>query len=351
MDGIDAAILETDGETIAAFGPTHFSPYPTSTRDRLRTAIEAAIAARFEGPLPAPIAELELDLTAAHAEAALALVKASELKPADVDVIGFHGQTLVHRPTERLTLQIGSGPQLARATGVSVVSGFREADVRAGGQGAPIVPAYHLALARERAPVAIVNIGGVANVTFIGRNGELIAFDTGPGNAPIDDWVFRLTGKAYDEGGMLAASGRVHENIVAAQLAHPYFSKPAPKSLDRMDFTADMARNLSAADGAATLTAVTARAIAKSRELLPESPREWIACGGGRHNAALMAALRDLLGGGAVRTAEDVGWRGDFIEAEAIAFLAVRSLRGLPYTFSKTTGVTRPMSGGSLFTP
>jgi anhydro-N-acetylmuramic acid kinase len=351
MDGIDAAILETDGETIAAFGPTHFSPYSAAMRDRLRKAIETAGGLRFDGPLPAALAELERDLTTAHADAVPALLRSGGLSVRDIDVVGFHGQTIVHRPAEHTTLQIGSGPQLARATGVAVVGDFRSRDVRAGGEGAPIVPIYHRALVNERGPIAVVNIGGVANVTFVGRNGDVIAFDTGPGNAPIDDWMLRHTGKPYDDGGTLARSGRVHENIIDAQLAHPYFSKLAPKSLDRMDFTADMVRNLSAADGAATLTAFTARTIAMAREHLPEIPREWIVCGGGRHNASLMSALRSALSDSVVKSAEDQSWRGDFVEAEALAFLAVRSLRGLPITFPKTTGVARAMSGGTLFMP
>jgi anhydro-N-acetylmuramic acid kinase len=280
-----------------------------------------------------------------------ALLRSEGLQSADIDAIGFHGQTLMHRPAQRLSLQIGSGPQLAHATGLAVVGDFRSADLRAGGQGAPIVPVYHQALARDRAPVAVVNIGGVANVTFVGRGGELIAFDTGPGNAPIDDWALRFSGKPIDESGKLARSGRVDDNIIAAQLAHPYFSKAAPKSLDRMDFTADMARNLSPADGAATLTAFTARAIAMAGMHFPVAPREWIVCGGGRHNPVLMAALRAALPDASVKTAEEAGWRGDFVEAEAIAFLAVRSLRGLPTTFPQTTGAPRPTVGGSLFIP
>ena len=351
MDGIDAAILETDGEAVAAFGPTHFAPYADGLRDRLRAAIEAAPGLRRDGPLPVAVTELERAVTAAHAGVVSALLRESGLTARDIDVIGFHGQTLVHQPEKRVSIQIGSGPQLARMIGIAVVSDFRSADLRAGGQGAPIVPAYHLALARTSAPVAVVNIGGVANVTFISRSGELIAFDTGPGNAPIDDWALRFTGKPVDEGGALAQHGRVHENIVAGQLAHSYFAKPAPKSLDRMAFAADMARNLSAADGAATLTAFTARAIAMARAQFPEEPREWIVCGGGRHNPVLMYELRKALGANAVKSAEDVGWRGDFIEAEAIAFLAVRSVRGLPITFPKTTGAPRALSGGSLFTP
>ncbi|MDZ4867560.1 MAG: anhydro-N-acetylmuramic acid kinase [Alphaproteobacteria bacterium] len=348
MDGIDAAILDTDGERIAAFGPARFEPYSADMRARLREAIDRAATMPLSGPLPADIEALERELTQAHARAVTALLMEAGLTPNDIDVVGFHGQTLVHRPQHRMTLQIGSGPRLAQATGIDVVNDFRTADVRAGGQGAPLVPIYHAALAADRAPVAVLNIGGVANVTFVGRGGELIAFDTGPGNAPIDDWALKHTGQPIDKDGALAAKGRVNENVVAHLLEHAYFAKPAPKSLDRMDFALDMARNLTPEDGAATLTAFTARAIAKARAHLPRPPQAWIVCGGGRLNPTLMRELRTALDGATVLTAEDAGWRGDFIEAEATAYLAVRSLRGLPISFPLTTGVPRPMAGGAL---
>lgn len=348
MDGIDAAILDTDGERIAAFGPTRFAPYASEMRAKLRAAIEQAATMSAAGPLPPEIATLERELTQAHARAIAALLAEAGLASRDIDLIGFHGQALVHRPERRMTLQIGSGPLLAETAAIDVVGDFRTADVRAGGQGAPLVPIYHATLAKDRAPVAVLNIGGVANVTFIGRDGSLIAFDTGPGNAPIDDWALKYTGKPIDQGGAIAAKGRVNENVVAHLLQSNFFAKPAPKSLDRMDFSLDMARNLAVEDGAATLTAFTARAIAKARDHFPETPLTWIVCGGGRHNPVLMRELRAALGSANVVTAEDAGWRGDFIEAEAFAYLAVRSLRGLPISFPTTTGARRPMSGGTL---
>jgi anhydro-N-acetylmuramic acid kinase len=351
MDGIDAAILDTDGERIHAFGPTRFAPYYPQMRAALRLAIERAASIRAAGPLPPDIELLERELTDIHANAVLALLAEANLEPRQIDAIGFHGQTLIHRAAGRTTLQIGSGQGLAAATGIDVVGDFRTADMRAGGQGAPLVPIYHAALAVARAPVAVLNIGGVANVTFVGRGGALLAFDTGPGNGPIDDWALEHTGKPVDEFGALAAKGRVNENVIAHLLTHAYFAKPAPKSLDRMDFALDMARNLAPEDGAATLTAFTARSIAKARDHFPEPPREWVVCGGGRHNPTLMRELRAALQGASVITAEDAGWRGDFIEAEAFAYLAARSLRGLPISYPMTTGVARPMSGGVLSSP
>lgn len=351
MDGIDAAILDTDGERIAAFGPARFEPYSPKMRAKLRAGVAHAAKWSGQGPLPPDIATLERELTQAHAAAVNALLADASLHPNEIDVVGFHGHALMHRPDRRLTLQIGSGPALAESTGIAVVNDFRTADVRAGGQGAPLVPIYHQALAGERAPVAVLNIGGVANVTFVGRSGELIAFDTGPGNAPIDDWALKHTGQPVDTGGALATRGRVNENVIAHLMRNPFFAAPPPKSLDRMDFSLEMARNLSAEDGAATLTALTARAIAQAREHLPEAPQNWIVCGGGRHNPVLMRELRAALGPEKVTLAEDAGWRGDFVEAEAFAYLAARALRGLPISFPKTTGVPRPMTGGSLVHP
>lgn len=348
MDGIDAAILDTDGESIAAFGPTHFEPYGPEMRAALRAAMELAASLPTAGPLPPDLFDLERELTQAHARSVEGLFAAAGISAREIDVIGFHGQALVHRPEQRTTLQIGSGPMLAATIKIDVVSDFRSADVRAGGQGAPLVPIYHAALVKERAPVAVVNIGGLANVTFIGSRGEIIAFDTGPGNAPIDDWVLKYTGKPIDQGGAVAAKGHVNETLVAHLLKHEFFARPVPKSLDRMAFSLDMARNLSVEDGAATLASFSAHAIAKAREHFPVAPREWIVCGGGRRNPVLMRALCRALQGSRVITAEDAGWRGDFIEAEAFAYLAVRSLRGLPISFPATTGVLRPMTGGVI---
>jgi anhydro-N-acetylmuramic acid kinase len=231
-------------------------------------------------------------------------------------------------------------------SGIDVVDSLRTADVEAGGQGAPIVPLYHAALATGAEldrPAVVVNIGGVANVTYVGDS--VIAFDTGPGNAPIDDWSEMHTGKPLDENGALARSGRVDQASLEAMLASDFFSKSPPKSLDRMDFTIDRVRHLSAGDGAATLTAFTAASLARAREHFPAPARTWIVCGGGRLNPALMDALRSRIDAKVI-AAEDIGWRGDFIEAEAIAYLAARSRRGLPLTLPTTTGVPKPMGGG-----
>lgn len=341
LDGIDAAVLETDGESrLRPLGAVTVS-YEKALRDRLRAALGAETRS-------AEIDALERDLTLAHARVVAALLDREGLTATGIRVIGFHGHTLLHRPDRRLTWQIGDGALLAQATGIDVIADFRSADVAAGGQGAPLAPAYHAALAAGlEKPVAMLNIGGVANVTWIGADGALIAFDTGPGNALIDDWLLRHTGTPVDEDGRLAATGRVDDGVLATLLANPYFEAQAPKSLDRNDFTSAAAAPLSAADGAATLTAFTAAAVAQALPLLPAPPRRWIVCGGGRHNPVLMDRLASALAV-PVEPVEVIGWDGDVIEAQAFAYLAVRSLRGLPISWPGTTGAPSPLRGGRL---
>jgi anhydro-N-acetylmuramic acid kinase len=351
LDGIDAAILDTDGKMIAHPGPAMTFPYHTWTRTLLHEALGAAAQTPPQGPIPPEIEKAERLLTTEHAEAVSTLLNQSGLASSDIAYIGFHGQTILHRPSDRRTWQIGDGDALARATGIPVVNQFRTADVAAGGQGAPFVPLYHLVLTRDmEKPVVVVNIGGVANITYVGTNSELIAFDTGPGNAALDDWAFAHTGQPIDRDGKLASAGHVNETVLAFMLEHPVFRQPPPKSLDRFDFPMTAVNGLSGPDGAATLAAFTAAAIARAKEHLPAEPKQWIICGGGRHNPVLMGELRTRLKGSVV-TAEEAGWRGDFLEAEAFAYLAVRSVRGLPLSLPSTTGIPYPMTGGTLHSP
>jgi len=351
LDGVDAALLETDGVDIAVPGANHAVAYDAKTRAMLREALDEAKGVAAGAPVPWSIREAERKLTEAHAEAVKGLLAKAKLAARDVSLIGFHGQTILHRPTQRWTWQIGDGALLAKLTGIDVVNDFRSADVKAGGQGAPLVPLYHAVLARNAKqgfapPLVFVNIGGVANVTFI--NGEeVLAFDTGPGNAPIDDWAMSHTGKPVDQHGGLARRGRVDDQALTDMLDDAWFEKRPPKSLDRLDFGADTVRHLSPEDGAATLTAFTAASIARAREHFSDLPTTWIVCGGGRHNPVLMNELRSRVNA-PVLSAEDAGWNGDFIEAEAFAYLASRSVKGLPLSLPTTTGVARPMTGGKL---
>jgi anhydro-N-acetylmuramic acid kinase len=343
-DGVDAALLAGDGVARVETGPWLTVPYDAEFRAALRGVMGLG------GADDARVAAVEHELTRRHAAAVAKLLDRAGLAAAQVAVIGFHGQTILHEPHRRRTRQIGDGALLAFLTGIDVVCDFRSADVAAGGQGAPLAPLYHAALAAGlKKPLAVLNIGGVANVTWIGEGVEaLMAFDTGPGNAPIDDWALRHTGRPQDSDGALALAGRVDELALAELLAHPYFAALPPKSLDRDAFDLSPLQGLSAADGAATLTEFTACAVDQAQEYFPASPRQWIVTGGGRHNPALMAALARVLGVPVLKT-EEVGWNGDALEAQAFAHLALRSLKGLPLSLPSTTGVPRPMPGGRLF--
>jgi anhydro-N-acetylmuramic acid kinase len=340
LDGVDAAMLETDGDTIAGFGPALTLPYPARLREDLRNLLDRA------GNLATDDSAL-LDatdrLTRHHAEAVKAL-------RTQADIVGFHGQTILHRPQQGRTWQIGNAAQLAHMTGLPVAWDFRTADVAAGGQGAPLVPVFHAALAgKMEKPLAVLNIGGVANMTFIGEH-SLAAWDTGPGNALLDDFCARHVGEPMDRDGRLAASGTPHEPTLAALLANDFFARPAPKSLDRQDFAHALALvdRLSVPDGAATLAAFTARAIAASP--WPSLPLRILVAGGGRLNPAIMAALRAALPC-PVEPAETAGWNGDALEAQCFAYLAARVQRGLPLSFPGTTGVPAPLRGGAIAWP
>ncbi|ATQ66704.1 MULTISPECIES: anhydro-N-acetylmuramic acid kinase [Methylosinus] len=350
MDGVDAALLETDGLRPLSFCPTLFAPYRDEDRALLRAALAQAIDLDDRTARPGPLADAERMVTDRHAEAVETFLRENGIDAATVDVIGFHGQTVLHRPERRLTVQIGDGAALARRLGIDVVYDMRAADVAAGGQGAPLVPVYHRALVAAsglEGSVAVLNIGGVANLTFVEGEAEPIACDTGPGNALIDDLMLARTGVPLDRDGAAAAAGHVDEAALAQLLDHRYFEAPPPKSLDRNDFSLAPVEGLATFDAAATLTAFTAASIAKCFSLLPAPPRLAIVCGGGARNLALMRALAARLPCD-VRNAEQFGWSGEAIEAQAFAFLAVRSLNGLPLTFPTTTGAPSPLPGGRL---
>jgi anhydro-N-acetylmuramic acid kinase len=337
LDGIDVAIIETDGQDRLVLGPSLTVPYQKAFRERLRSVL---------GGL-GPVEKVEGELTRLHADAVEQFLVRHPATA--IDVVGFHGHTIVHCPAERRTWQLGDGALLARLLGLDVVADFRSADIAAGGEGAPLAPLFHAAVAATLPkPLAILNIGGVANVTWIGEGAEILAFDTGPGNALIDDWVRQHTGAAADINGAFARAGRVSVGHLAGFLAFHFFERRPPKSLDRDDFRGILPVGLALADGAATLTEMTAAAIGAAPRHFPAPALEWLVCGGGRRNPALMEALRRRLGA-PVRPVEEVGWDGDALEAQAFAYLTVRSLRGLPLSLPSTTGASRPISGGRLF--
>lgn len=353
LDAVDAALVLTDGDDILEFGPAVERKYTRQERAVLKTATAEARSWNWHGARPeAAFAAARKVLTLTHAEA-WAELRANWTGPAPA-IAGVHGQTVLHRAPvagrKGATLQLLDAEALQAVLGMRLAYDFRSADVAAGGQGAPLAPAYHSALLRRRADSdasAVLNLGGVANITYRGSGGRLVAFDTGPANGPIDEWVEAHSKQTHDEDGALATAGEVHEDAIRRWLSASWFDRPPPKSLDRFDFSASLAEGLSLEDGAATLTAFSAAAVGRALQLLPEPPHEIIVCGGGRRNPALMKELRNRLPT-KVLTAEEAGWMGDAIEAQAFAFLAVRSARGLPISWPGTTSVPEPMTGGRL---
>lgn len=341
MDGVDAALIRTDGETVTEFGGCLTIPYDEAFRERLRAILGLTRGSDV-------ISAVERDLTAFHCQAVRQLLAQENLAARDIQAIGFHGHTIAHDPAVRFTWQIGDGERLARETGIDVVYDFRTNDVAAGGEGAPLVPIFHKALADHLPkPVCFLNVGGVANVTFIGSDGELVAFDTGPGNALIDDFLLARTGHGVDLDGATAAHGRVNSGILGRLMDNAYFDRKPPKSLDRGSLSGEAVSLLSTEDGAATLTAFTVEAVYRGKYHLPEEVSQWLVCGGGRHNKTLMQRLRERLQADVVPV-EDHGMDGDALEAQAFGFLAARTRRQLPITFPKTTGAPRPLTGGRL---
>ena len=351
MDGIDAALLYTDGEAHIQPGPDGFSPFTAAEQDVLRTAMQCAAdlptAVLHDMALwPDELVTADALVTDLHIEVVSRFLE----EHGSVDIIGLHGQTIIHRPDERFTLQIGDAQALAGAVQTQVVGRFRHADMAAGGQGAPLAPLFHQALIDDARPQAVLNLGGIANLSWFGPRGALMAFDSGPANALLDDWVQRHTKHRFDKDGALAAAGQVDKAVLAALMDNPYFALPPPKSLDRMAFDMAPLAGLSAADGAATLTAFTAQSVAQGLAQCPCMPQKLILCGGGRHNKTLCAMLADVAGCKIIEC-DSLGWCGDALEAQLFAWLAVRSRYGLPLSQPETTGAKAAVSGGVLFHP
>ena len=340
MDGIDVALIETDGENVFSLGPACTVPYTP----KLEQLIRDALGDRADNP------ELVRDITDAHAVAVSTILSQHPEFKNKITIVGLHGHTVAHLPDEGITIQIGDGARLAEKTGFDVVYDFRAADVAAGGQGAPLAPLYHEALSRDLdGPLSIVNIGGISNVTWVdpARDVPPVAFDTGPGNALLDDWVRSTTDMPFDRNGIVSSAGHCDGTTLNKLLDNPYFEAPPPKSLDRLDFDIAAVTGLSPEDGAATLVRFTCETITANLAHVPTLPKRLLVTGGGRHNPNMMRMLAQISGFD-VDPVESAGWDGDAIEAQAFAFLAVRSLRGLPLSLPSTTGVPRPMPGGRL---
>tara|TARA_Y100001970_G_scaffold293959_1_gene445086 strand:- start:14024 stop:15073 length:1050 start_codon:yes stop_codon:yes gene_type:complete len=340
IDGIDAALVQTDGEKIFNFGPACTVPYSFA----LEQSIRSALGKQSEN------GELVRNLTDAHASAVENILSKHPTYKEKIQLIGLHGHTLFHSPDEGVTIQAGDGERLAKKTGYDVVYDFRFADVASGGQGAPLVPLFHEALGRDLdGPIEVVNIGGISNITWIDPAGDMppIAFDTGPGNALLDDWVRSTSNLMYDRDGVLSSCGTPHRDTLLKLMNNPYFDRPPPKSLDRLSLNTELVNGLSPADGAATLVHFTCETIAGNFAHVPSKPKRLLITGGGRHNPNIMRTLAEIAGL-PVSPVEAVNWDGDAIEAQAFAFLAVRSLRGLPLSLPSTTGVPEPTTGGRL---
>ena len=355
LDGVDVALIETDGERVMALGPTGYRAYTEEERALLRQALVEGVALTERSARPGILSRADDFVTRVHADTVDRFLAEERIDRAAVSVVGFHGQTVLHRPEDRLTVQIGDGAALARMLRIPVVCDFRQADISAGGQGAPIVPVFHQAMARDLAhphPIAVLNLGGVANVTYV-DGGDPVACDTGPGNALIDDFMRARTGMPYDNFGDVAATGKANQGFIDRVLEHAFFDLKPPKSLDRNAFAFGNIGlpDFTVPDGAATLSLLTVQAVARILPHLPAVPKAWIVAGGGARNKTLMRMLAEQLAPASVETADAAGWSADALEAQAFAFLAVRSLKGKPLTFPATTGVPRPMTGGVVERP
>ncbi len=354
MDGIDIAVVETDGDAIVRRGPGASYSYEAAFRRRIADALPIAGQMTARAPLPDDLRQLETAITERHGQAVERFLRDTGIERTDVDLLGFHGQTVMHRPDFGFTVQLGDGAALARQTGITTVYDMRANDMAHGGQGAPLVPVYHRALAAQLEPgmqdqgVAFVNIGGISNATFVFTGEDPVALDCGPGNALIDQWVEAKAGIPYDAGGRIAGEGTADQATVGRYMAAEFFSRKGPKSLDRNDFTLAPLGDPDLSDGAATLARVTAISIARSGETLDRMPQTWIIAGGGAKNASIMAELRLALPECVIITADEAGFSADFMEAECWAYLAVRAERGLPLTFPATTGCREPVSGGVI---
>jgi anhydro-N-acetylmuramic acid kinase len=355
FDGVDVALIETDGERIDALGPVGYRAYSDDERALLRRALADGATFNERTSRPGVLREADAFVTRVHAETVESFIADEKIDRAGINVVGFHGQTVLHKPQAKLTVQIGDGVALAQRLRLPVAYDFRQADVESGGQGAPIVPVFHQALARDLArphPIAVLNLGGVANVTYV-DGGDPVACDTGPGNALIDDFMRARTGAPYDDRGDVAATGKPDAEFIKTVLDNPFFNLKPPKSLDRNTFAFSNIGlpDFSVPDGAATLSALTVEAVVRIVPHLPAVPKAWIVAGGGARNRTLMRMLMVRLAPATVETADDAGWSADALEAQAFAYLAARVVNGKPITFPKTTGVGAPMMGGVVARP
>ena len=353
LDGfVDAALIKTDGVEIYELGEFILHPYTNEDREILAEAVQIALKWNFVGDKQNIFETAQKIVTKIYADAVFALLEKANMKPEDIAYIGGHGLTLVHRPpmdgNKGQTLQILDGDELAKITKIKTVYDFRTNDIENGGQGAPLAPIYHAALLRYanlKPPCAILNLGGVANITYWGGNEDVIAFDCGPANGPLNELIENNNLGTYDKDGLIASKGRVFEETIANLISNPWFKASYPKSLDRYDFDAKMVSHLNVEDGAATLCAFVGECVDKALGILPKRPKTLVLAGGGRKNPVLINAIESRAQIVTI-DADEIGLRGDAVEAECFGYLAIRSVQNLPISYPNTTGVKQPLSGG-----
>lgn len=348
MDGIDLALIESDGKNIIKTQDFLYYPYEKSFKEKLASLINQAPTTLQQ------IRLIENELTILHANLVNNFLHEKKITPAEIDLIGFHGHTILHNPAQKITWQIGNAHLLNSLTKIPVIADFRSADVAAGGQGAPLVPIYHMHLfSTQKQPCAALNIGGISNITFFNGNDEekIEALDICFGNAPLDDLVKKHLNLNYDKDGFLAKSGNVNFALSNEILQNQIFHSKPPRSFDRGDFTKILApiNNLNLNDALASLCYIHAKALAISLEFFSENPQEIFICGGGRKNHALTDEIKKQLPNIKIKTTEEINLNGDAIEAQAFAFLAVRKIKNLPISFRNTTGVDGSCVGGVLY--
>ena len=354
-DGIDVAVLTTDGKTKINLGPSGYYPFSNSFRSKIKSIFKKKVNIE-KIKKQKRIVDIENEFTYLNFVAINKFLKKNKINKKEIDVVGFHGQTISHNPMNGYSWQIGNSQKLVNLLNVKVVSNFRDNDIKNGGQGAPLTPIFHYYLTKKiKKKICFINLGGISNVTYFNHRSknslnDILAFDAGPCCSLMDDWVSKNSNKKFDDLGILARSGNVKKEIIQNFLKKPYFSKLPPKSLDRSFFSLSLLKKLKIRDGSATINYLVADTLLKAFGYFPNYPDLCILSGGGRHNKFLVELINKKIKKSKILLAENYNWNGDSIEAHAFAYLSVRKLLNLPITYPKITGVKKPLSGGQVFT-
>ena len=353
-DGIDVAILTTDGKAKIKLGPSGYYPFSKSFITKIKSIFKKKLNID-KSKKQKRIIKIENEFTQLNFIAINKFLKKNKINKKKIDVVGFHGQTISHNPASGYSWQIGNSQKLANLLNIKVVSNFRENDIKNGGQGAPLTPIFHYYLTKKmKKKICFINLGGISNITYFNHRSKtslnnMLAFDAGPCCSLIDDWISKNSNNKFDNFGLLARKGNVKKEIIHNFLKKPYFSKLPPKSLDRSFFSLSLLKKLNIEDGAATLNYLVANSVLKAFDYFPNNPNLCILSGGGRLNKFLVELISNKLKKSKILLAENYNWNGDSIEAHAFAYLSVRKLLNLPITFPKTTGIKKPLTAGQIF--